>query len=332
MSDWFNKLFKRTELTQNADDITLEKVFTNAREVHQIFEEIINNTNFKKRLIVIHGVGTVGKSIALRMGRLLCRRNDISAVLVDAKDVSSVVEPTELKILKLWAEALKADGIRMNTFDVTRGRYFRLKGTVQTQSKQDVQVSTIVSEATKLIPGIGPVLSPVTGPSAEILKGWLYSKFSRDDVDLLLEPTQQVTTSFIKDLSSAVSIGKRIVLLLDTYEKLTALNGWLCNLTLRLPQNVPLVIAGRELPDWEREWTGYWIDAHFIGLREMTSTDIRDLIIKSYGMATNGKIADPQLVEPIVEFSRGLPIVATSAVRLWIRYGIKDFRQLKPRI
>jgi len=37
-------------------------------------------------------------------------------------------------------------------------------------------------------------------------------------------------------------------------------------------------------------------------------------------------------VEAIIRFARGLPMVVTSAVQLWVRYGVEDFQAVKPEI
>jgi ATP/maltotriose-dependent transcriptional regulator MalT len=37
-------------------------------------------------------------------------------------------------------------------------------------------------------------------------------------------------------------------------------------------------------------------------------------------------------VEAIIRFARGLPMVVTSAVQLWVKYGVEDFQAVKPEI
>lgn len=336
MFNWIQRLLNsKIKLKPTPDDITLEKVFTNADEVRHAFENLIanKNTNFDKRLLVIYGVGAVGKSTALKMGRLHCRREGISAVLADARNIPSGDKLPELKLLETWADALDADGITLGTFRSTRKQYYRLTVTVPNQAKQDTQVSPIISEATKLIPVFGSVFSPVAGQGAEIFRGWLRDNFSKKDMELFLEPTKQLTNAFLQDLNNVTQSGRHIILMLDTYEKALTLNRWLCSLTVQLPNKVVLVIAGREIPDWERDWTGYWLglDTQFVGMQEMKPEDMRQLIGK-YALATQGKVLDPQLVEPIIDFARGLPYIAMSAVRLSVRYGVKDFQKLKPKV
>ena len=121
MFNWIQRLLNsKIKLKPTPDDITLEKVFTNADEVRHAFENLIanKNTNFDKRLLVIYGVGAVGKFTALKMGRLHCRREGISAVLADARNIPSGDKLPELKLLETWADALDADGITLGTFSI----------------------------------------------------------------------------------------------------------------------------------------------------------------------------------------------------------------------
>ena len=41
---------------------------------------------------------------------------------------------------------------------------------------------------------------------------------------------------------------------------------------------------------------------------------------------------NPAQVEAIIHFARGLPMVVTGAVQLWIKYDVEDFQSVKPEI
>jgi tetratricopeptide (TPR) repeat protein len=45
-----------------------------------------------------------------------------------------------------------------------------------------------------------------------------------------------------------------------------------------------------------------------------------------------GDEPDPKQVEAIVRFARGLPMVVTSTVQLWVQYGVEDFQTVKPQV
>src|SRR5205823_5750485 len=42
--------------------------------------------------------------------------------------------------------------------------------------------------------------------------------------------------------------------------------------------------------------------------------------------------SDPRQVEAIVQFARGLPMVATTVVQLWVKYGLEDFQTVRPQV
>lgn len=329
----FSKLtrfFKKNDLKISNDDFLIEKLFTNARSIHEKIDSLIEekNNRFSKKIIVIHGVGAVGKSTALRMSRLKCRREGISAVLVDTIKISSVTGSTEITLLEEWVRLLVADGLNFKKFNSTKKRYIKIKNNI-TNNSLSSDVNKIVSEITKQIPNFGTIMSPISGKSAEIFINWLRNNLSTADFDFYINPVREFTNSFLKDIET---LGNPIVLMLDTYEKAVSLDNWLSKLTANLSNNAVLIIAGREIPDFERTWPGYLLIADFVHLKEMTSDDIRELINKAYSLRHDDKMPDPKLVDPIVDFAHGLPIIAILAVTLWTKYGIKDFKELKPRV
>ncbi len=68
---------------------------------------------------------------------------------------------------------------------------------------------------------------------------------------MLLDPTKKLTDDFLNDMTKAAD-KQRIVLMLDTFEQMTALEDWARDIAQRLPANVLFVIAGRALPNWGR--------------------------------------------------------------------------------
>jgi tetratricopeptide (TPR) repeat protein len=66
-------------------------------------------------------------------------------------------------------------------------------------------------------------------------------------------------------------------------------------------------------------------------LKPMTEEVMRELIRRYYAMLRGGE-PDPKQVEAIIRFARGLPMVVTSAVQLWVKYGVEDFQAVKPEI
>jgi len=111
------------------------------------------------------------------------------------------------------------------------------------------------------------------------------------DIDLLLDPGKKLTADFLTDLEKAAS-KRRIVLMLDTFEQMTALDDWAREIAQRVGQisNLPvgqisnlsygvlLIIAGRALPNWNRAWSGWTANAHVEELKPLSEDDMRELV------------------------------------------------------
>ncbi len=71
--------------------------------------------------------------------------------------------------------------------------------------------------------------------------------------------------------------------------------------------------------------------AEIVELKEMTPDNIRTLVHRYYTHIRGGD-PDPKQVEAIVQFARGLPMVATTVVQLWVKYGLEDFQTVRPQV
>lgn len=313
-------------------DNQLLSYFTNVEYLRGAFGEWIVASTLTRRILVIHGVGGVGKSTLLRMFRLQCRNVGIPVALASSDQQKSVLE-----ILVRWAGELKDDGITLERFGNTYKRYRT------TLSKVDKEASglaeklttgsakTLVETAASTIPGLGPLVAKLGGIGAEALTDWLFSNgFKKSDVDLLLDPVGKMTSDFLADISH-VAAKRRIVLLIDAFEQMTVHDEWVRVIAQQLHENVLLVISGRTLPAWDRTWSTWLTVTHIEELRPMNEETMRDLIQRYYALVRSGK-PDPAQVEAIVDFGRGLPMVVTSAVQLWVKYGVQDFQAVKAEI
>ena len=182
-----------------------------------------------------------------------------------------------------------------------------------------------------VIPGIGTIAGALGGMGAEALVDWLRGQgFAKPDIDLLLDPAKKLTDDFLADIER-VAPKRRLVLMLDTFEQLSTLEDWARDLAQRLHPNVLLVIAGRAMPNWGRAWSGWLAQAHVEELKPMTDDVMRDLVRRYYAAMRGGE-PDPKQVEAIIGFARGLPMVVTSAVQLWVEYGVEDFAAVKAEV
>src|SRR2546425_11606545 len=73
------------------------------------------------------------------------------------------------------------------------------------------------------------------------------------------------------------------------------------------------------------------MSSEIIELKEMTPDDIGTLVHRYYAYIRSG-VPDPKQVEAIVQFARGLPMVATTVVQLWVKYHLEDFQTVRPQV
>jgi tetratricopeptide (TPR) repeat protein len=312
-------------------DRELQSYFTDVDYLRELFKRWLAAPALPRRMLVIHGVGGVGKSSLLRMFRLHCKGIGVPVALASGDEQKSALE-----VLTRWADDLKTDGVALPTFTKALRHYRTLLGTVESKAAKMAKnlakdvAKTVIETVTSTIPGIGPLVGKLGVMSAEALIDWLSGFLKQPDIDLLLNPDKKLTADFLADLGK-VADRRRIVLMLDTFEQMTALEDWAREVAQQLPANVLLVIAGRALPNWDRAWAGWMANAQVEELRPMSEDDMRELVRRYYATLRGGE-PDPKQVEAIIRFARGLPMVVTSAVQLWVKYGVEDFHAVKPEI
>ena len=313
-------------------DRELAQFFTDVEHLHEMFKQWLAAPTLPKRMLIIHGVGGVGKSSLLRMFRLHCKSVNVPVALSSGDEQKSALD-----VLTRWADDLKADGVALPAFGRTLERYRALLTKAENEVAKTAATlakgatKTIIETAASTVPGVGPLLGPLSGMAAEALTDWLFSRgFKKPDVDLLLDPARKLTEDFLGDLTK-IAEKRRIVLMLDTFEQMTALEEWVCQVAQGLPANVLPVIAGRAIPNWSREWPTWMANAQVEELKPMSEEDMRELARRYYAVMRGGE-PDPKQVEAIVHFARGLPMVVTSTVQLWVRYGVEDFSAVKPQV
>jgi tetratricopeptide (TPR) repeat protein len=241
-------------------------------------------------------------------------------------------------VLTRWADDLKADGIALPEFGKTFQQYRAIQAKVENEATKVAgklakgAAATVVETVASTIPGIGPLVGKLGGMGAEALVDWLHGFLTKPDIDLLLDPAKKLTADFLTDVTNAAN-RRRLVLMLDTFEQMSALEDWARQVAQQLHPNVLLVIAGRVLPNWSRAWQSWMATAQVEELKPMTEDVMRELIQRYYATMRGGQ-PNPTQVDEIIRFARGLPMVVTSAVQLWVRYPdtVGDFQAIKPHV
>lgn len=339
MANFLRKLFGYQSIPQpTSEDTDLTKFYTNSEHELELFEQMMIATALSKRLLVIHGLGGVGKSTLLKMYAFFCRQHHVPVALVASEETPSPVD-----VLTAWADDLSRDEVMLPSFQKTLKHYRAIQAKVEAEAKKAHQTvsrfagtmgkataKAAIGMALSAIPVVGPIASALGSESTEAFLDWLHGFLSTPDMEFYLDPKGQLDEAFLSDLAQ-VAIRRRIVLMIDTYEQMTTLDEWMRELARRLSGNILLVIASRTVPNWDRAWQGWMGKAEIVELQEMTPNDLRSLIQRYYTYIRSG-IPDPKQVEAIVQFARGLPMVATTVVQLWVKYHLEDFQMVRPQV
>ncbi len=316
----------------NPEDIELENFFTDFEHVRSVFSSYIDPLNNKKRILIIHGVGGVGKSTLLRFFRLACNKQKIPNVLLSGEDIKSSID-----VITGIQKGLSQHEIRfkelqngLDHINTIHSKVNKKKEKVYKVAKGSTKVALEI--ATGYIPIVGPIISAIGGAGIDAFVDWLKGFLPSSELDLYTDPSVYLTESYLNDINK-ISKKKRIVLMFDTYERLTGLDPWIRNTVKLSSTNILYIIAGRSAisDEWDRDWPGWMSHAHIENVSVMNDDQIRELIYRYYSTIKSGK-PDERIVDEIVCFSRGLPLVVTSSVRLWVNYGATDFRSIKPQV
>ncbi len=343
MADFFRKLSGRQPASTPSshagdEDLDLLKFLTGCDAALKTFENLASGGSQQKRLLIIHGVGGTGKSSLLKMFRYYCRQHSIPSALARGEE-----DLSPASILAGWADGLNADNISLPIFEKTLKQYRALQNKIDAEAQKagqggkapeatgKIALKTAASVAASAVPVVGPLIKAAGDVGTDLLMERLRGKMPRSDLELYLDPTHQLNQEFLADLNKVHAA--RIVLMIDTYEQISMFGRWISGLARSLPENVLLVVAGRGIPDWDRLWQGWIGSAELVEQKEMPPEEVGLLVQRYYAHIHGGQL-DPAQVEKIVQFARGLPIVATTVVRLSVEYSgqIGDFQAVRPKV
>ncbi|WP_405973949.1 tetratricopeptide repeat protein [Streptomyces sp. NBC_00988] len=274
-------------------------------------------------LFHIRGPAGVGKSTLLRQMESAAR---------EAQAVSSYIDETvtdAVEVMEAISGQFAQQGLPMKAFEKRLGTYRQRLHEVDataatsvagesaepTPSAAAVVASKVGLVGLGMLPGIGAFTGSVdaqqVAAGAIQLKAMLSTKFnSRDDVQLVLSPLQELTPVFLEDLSEISQRRQWVSLFIDTYERTgPILDPWLRAVLLsdkygELPANVLVVLAGQ--PRLEERWWGDFADVITdLPLEVFTEAEARQLL------ATKG-VTDERVIEVILQLSGRLPVLVST--------------------
>lgn len=265
-----------------------------------------------RQLIYLSGEAGSGKSALLQALRQRCRNAQIPAAMVTLANTRSALD-----ILAGWANELSAQQVKFTQFSQS----FRQFKAIQAQARAAVP-------AGQNPPATGSQAGVHLEGQARMIGNWIYGNFKQPELDLLLAPTGLLSDHFLADLARAART-QHMALMLDTSQKIIPWEEWIRGFARRLPENIVLILAGTDPRGWSRlvpEWKQL---AQTIEIHPLPDRQARNLV-QQYTQAIHSQQPDPVLLENMIRFSGGLPLVLTSAIRIWAEDQLEDFSAVRP--
>src|SRR6266566_3106208 len=137
LSRWFSP--GSTQTSSNKEDTDLKQFFTDSEEACNAFEELISTAPFSKRLLVIHGIGSVGKSTLLMMYHITCLQQHIAMALILGEEALSSID-----VLGTWASGLTSNNILLPTLQKSLAHYRKLESQVETSVQEMSRTAKVI--------------------------------------------------------------------------------------------------------------------------------------------------------------------------------------------
>ncbi len=171
----------------NNDEADLVQIFTDTEQALQALEQLVREVNLSKRILVIHGLGGVGKSTLLKMYAYFCHTHHIPVALVASEDA-----PSPVNVLAKWADDLSQADIALPGFQRTLTQFRTIQAKVETEATSSqlssqlgkAAAQTVIGLASSAIPIVGPLVNTVASTSAEAFIDWLHSFLTKPDLEL----------------------------------------------------------------------------------------------------------------------------------------------------
>ncbi|QXV56106.1 tetratricopeptide repeat protein [Amycolatopsis sp. TNS106] len=272
----------------------------------------------RRYLYAVHGLAGVGKSFLLDQLRGIAE--ETRAAVGFADDRQQDLPATLVKL----AKDLARGGHEMRRFEKRHESYLKARERLHNDPQapaagRELVTKTVVKAGlgvAKTLPGgsiaADAIDADATAKQLEQLQAYLAAKFKRKaDVQLLLEPAEELTKPFVEDLWR-IPETRQIALFFDTFERTSpVLETWLLDLFSGLygdlPQNLVLTVAG-QFPLDEAKWNRHVPLVREIELRPFTEPEARRLL------AEHG-ITDEKVVEIVLRLTEGLPVLVAMLAR-----------------
>jgi tetratricopeptide (TPR) repeat protein len=297
----------------------IKPCYTDAEEIRAHFRKTVAAPQLPYHGLIIHGVPGVGKRSLLFMLADQCLEMKIPVAIFTAETVE---EDAASDILRKWSNDLSAQGYtfagfrglvdrydriageafeRLSAFSIIRG-YFRSRSS-QSIQRLDSDAHTVSWEV------------PIDASIKDFLQK-INREIYESDLRFARELSSALTAAFLEEINACAK-NQRLVLMIDSYERLRRYDEWLLRLFIASDPNILFVIAGREITgDQPPAWSTILSLSDVRLLDPMGERDAHDLIRKVF-RAQTGRLPDPKEVKVIWNKSRGLPFAAKHLIEVW---------------
>jgi tetratricopeptide (TPR) repeat protein len=254
------------------------------------FRDLVRDESLANNVLMIWGVGGVGKSTILRKFADIAREGEVPWALATLESVRSASE-----IMYAWREDFSEEEFK--SFDQ------ELLRIAQIESKIRQAAGSLANGTFRAIEAAGPIGAFAVGAlGEERMKSWLGTILTKPEMDSYLSSQKNLTRRFAEGLN-ALAAKTRLVLFLDTYEAASSsIDGWLRQLLeSEISVNVLFVVAGRDrLEDMSLEWSEWMTIVEEVELKEFSSPEA-EKYLELWG------ISDRHLASRIMDFTGNLP-------------------------
>ncbi|HUW13448.1 MAG TPA: tetratricopeptide repeat protein [Anaerolineae bacterium] len=277
----------------------------------------------KGNLLVIYGIGGIGKSVLLGEFQRICAEMDVPVAIVDGQDHRSILSI----LLEMKEQLSRTDKLVCSRFEEGMKRHQKIQDKLAGQGDIPQKVIGMLSRslfhAAKAVPVAGSVAEVVGEENIRLAMDAVYSAVGRRDGEFFFQPEEELTNRLLIDLNEYAAT-RRLVLLFDTYEVMDGLDDWVRDSFIaNLGEHALVVIAGRhklEGKDW-REYSPLMIQRKLSGLSE---TEAREYLRKR-------GVDDDTSARQMIAFAGGHPLTLTLLADLAANAEISDLSQVPDR-